>query len=108
MRKRLRSQVFRDATPSRRRIDGLQTCGQRLSRSISAQRQHLSSLQQGFDGSAQPRPELNLAGERTLEHFTCQASVENQGIGKLDWLTHPVMVAQCYQKSTDDYGSAQP
>ena len=64
-----------------------------------AQRQHLVATQEGFNGSAEPGPELNLARDRSLRGFTHEAGVQNQRVGDLHWLTHGPRVAKCYRLS---------
>jgi hypothetical protein len=50
-------------------------------------------FEQGFEGAAEARPELDLSGDGALDHFTGEAGIEDQTVGQLDWLTHRNRVA---------------
>jgi len=55
--------------------------------------QDLPAFKQKFDRSAKPRPKLHLTGDGTLYNFACNASIENEGVGEFDGLTHTDRVA---------------
>ena len=63
------------------------------------QSQGLVAAQKWLNCSAQGRPELDLAGDGSPCDFRGKTCVQNQGIGKLNRLTHGVKVAQCYRKT---------
>ena len=62
------------------------------------QSQDLAPAQKWFDCSAQASPELDLAGDGSLCDFRSKTRVKNEGIGKLNRLTHSGKVALCYRK----------
>jgi len=53
----------------------------------------LPAFKEKFYRSAKPRPKLHLAGDRALYNFACNASIENEGVGQFDGLTHRDRVA---------------
>jgi len=55
--------------------------------------QYLPAFKEKFDRSAKPRPKLHLTGDGTLDNFACNASIENEGVGEFDGLTHRARVA---------------
>jgi hypothetical protein len=67
--------------------------------------QNFAPPQQSLDGSSQAGPEFNLAGDGPLRYLRRETSIENKGIGKLDWLAHRSKVAKCYSfhKSKDAF-----
>ena len=83
--------------PTHGRIDALETLGQRLSFAGFTQSQNLASAQKRLDCSAQASPELDLAGDGSLCDFRSKTRVKNEGIGKLNRLTHNRKVALCYR-----------
>jgi len=99
VRKRLGVQEIGDALTARWRIHGRQAGGERPGGSLSAQGEHLRALEQGFDGPAQPRPKLDLAGDGARDRFAGQARIQHQAIRELHRLTHDLKVAKCYPVS---------
>jgi len=75
------------------RIDRFEAGRERPRLAGLAERQQLVAAQQGFDGPAEPRPELNLAGNRPLRGFAHEAGIHQDGIIK-NPLTYEIITPQ--------------
>ena len=87
-------------TAALRRIHGLEARRERTRTCVSAQGDHLRTLNQWLDGSAKPRPEFHLPRNGALHGFARQPGIQHQSIGELHRLTHVRTVALCYHQST--------
>ena len=90
---RLALKISRHPRAACGRVNGLDTGGKRLGSRVPAKLQDLSTLKQKFYRPAKSRPELHLTGNGTLHDFTCDAGIENEGVGELNWLAHKPRVA---------------
>jgi hypothetical protein len=86
-------QIIRYATSSFGRIHLPETRRKRLHSSRLLERERLGALEEGFDGSPQLGPELDLPGDRPLGDVCHQSRVQEELIGDLDRLSHDRMVA---------------
>ena len=93
MREWARFQIVSDPLSTGRRIDAVETLGERMSGIGFAQSQHLVPAQKRLHCPAQAGPKLDLTSDRSLRQFRSQTGVENEGIGKLNRLAHRQKVA---------------
>lgn len=93
-------EVFQNPLPTGWRVRRFEAGGERLDATRATEREHVIAAQNGFNGTSDFGPKLDLSGNGTFHQFARDARVQQQRIRNFHWLTHRIKVAKCYQMSS--------